>query len=249
MQEERLVQMAKQRFERDLHTEAYKSVHADAEHLEALLDMMEIREGKAYLDLGTGNGYVAFELARRFPDVSVTGADITDKAIAENIRIAHEKKLSNIQFTGYQGGELPFGDASFHGIISRYAFHHFPYAELSIAEMSRILEPGGFVLFADPLTDENDTVGFIDRLQALKGDGHVHFYQTGEILALFKKAGFKAEKHFLTQLSFSRTLHPEYMALLDKTPSDVLQCYHLSIQGEHVVITVPVCNVIFRKSA
>lgn len=249
MHEEHIVQMAKQRFEHEVHTDAYKTVHADANHLESLLNMMEIQEGKSYLDIGTGNGYLAFELATRYPHITVTGVDITDRAMVTNTQIAREKNLTNVHFDTYQGITFPFHDASFFGIISRYALHHFPKIEVSVTEMYRMVEPHGVVILADPLTYEADTVRFVDQFQALKRDGHVCFYQTTELIDFFENAGFMTEKHFLTQVTYSRELNAEYTTLFDNTPSDMLKRYHITIQGEQVFITVRVFNVMFRKPA
>ncbi len=247
-QENEIIRMAKQRFEYEVHTDAYKTVHADADHLESLLTMMEIREGKTYLDVGTGNGYIAFELSSRFHHISVKGVDITDSVMMTNTKIAEEKNLDNLHFEHYSGITFPFQDASFAGIISRYALHHFPQIETSIAEMYRIAESHGYVLIADPVTYDDDTVGFVDHFQALKRDGHVCFYTTAEFTTLFEQAGFTKEHHMFTQVTYPRTLNAEYTMLLDRTPPDILQRYHITIKDEQVLITVSVFNGLFRKT-
>ena len=60
-------------------------------------------KGKRYLDLGTGNGYVAFEMAKQNSDVFVTGIDIVVKAVEVNNQKAKIEEYHNLNFVGYQG--------------------------------------------------------------------------------------------------------------------------------------------------
>lgn len=53
-----------------------------------------IDEGMKLLDLGTGIGYFAFAIAEKNPHVHVTGLDIVEEALKENIKRAEEKDIS-----------------------------------------------------------------------------------------------------------------------------------------------------------
>ena len=176
MEKERIVEQARLGFDPILHTEEYRRVHGDASHLETLLHFMGVRPEKRYLDLGTGNGYLAFELARRSPAIEVTGIDIAIQAIRRNRELQREQGIGNLDFLSYDGIRLPFPDGLFDGAISRYAFHHFPDPAASVQELYRITGSQGFVIISDPMTHEEDTAGFIDHWQRIKADGHVHFY-------------------------------------------------------------------------
>ena len=54
----KIVEKARHGFETDLFAEDYAQIHSDEGHLAALLNLCQIRHGKRYLDLGTGNGYI-----------------------------------------------------------------------------------------------------------------------------------------------------------------------------------------------
>lgn len=247
MTEYEIVRMAKERFDRELHTPRYRKIHADADHLERLIQLMEIRPQEHYIDLGTGNGYIAFELARRFPEVIITGVDIADNAIAQNQQIARENGLEHVTFQTYGGMQLPFADACCYGVVSRYAFHHFPNPRLSAREIARILQARGYFVLADPVGNDEDTVGFIDRFQQLQSDGHVCFYKHTEIIHMFSEAGFAAEEQFFSFVTYPRTLHDGYFELLEQTPQDILDCYHIDIRDQEAFITVKIANTRFRK--
>src|SRR5512143_1726752 len=181
MKTHEIIEQARQSFDKELHTAGYSDIHAASTHLEALLQMIDIQPHKHYLDLGTGNGYIAFEFASRFPSLVVTGLDIAADSIQVNQSIQRERGLDNLDFRAYDGLGLPFTDASYWGVISRYAFHHFPDAMFSVQELQRIIEPQGFVIISDPITHDEDTANFIDQFQQLKPDGHVHFCKSDEL--------------------------------------------------------------------
>ena len=185
-----IIHQARQRFDSELHTDEYRRIHADDMHLNALMNMLEIQPGKKYMDLGTGNGYLAFEMANRFPNIQIIGVDIAREAIRQNQNLQRERQLDHLEFMAYDGICFPIDDASYTGIISSYAFHHFPDPVKSIQELYRILELHGIVIISDPKIYDEDENDFIDQFQKLKPDGHVHFYREAELDKLFLEIGF-----------------------------------------------------------
>lgn len=248
MEPREIIEQARRSFDKALHSDAYQAVLADAAHLEDLLALVEVRPGKRYLDLGTGNGYIAFELASRFPSLSVTGLDIAANSIKVNQEIQQKKGLTNLDFVAYDGIGLPFPDGMFWGAISRYAFHHFPDAELTVRELHRVVEAQGFVIISDAVTHEGDNEGFIDRFQRLKPDGHVHYYRPQEMDALFRKHGFEREKHFMSTISAPLQLNDAHLRLLDETPAAMLEKYCIEVGENAVLVTLEVQNVLYRKA-
>ncbi len=242
-----IVRKAKERFGRELLTPGYSQLISDDEHLAALLKACEVLPGKSYLDIGTGSGYVAFELARQHPAASVAGIDIVEEAIAADNRKAQETHAHNLRFASFAGTQLPFDDGAFHGAISRYAFHHFPLPDLSAREIYRILEPGGWCVIADPQADEADDVDFINGFGGLRDDGHVRYYREPVMVELFEKAGFTAERRFYSDMTFPRPMDGRYERLLVQTAARVLELYKVRVEGDQVYVTVQIMNIGFRK--
>ncbi len=242
-----IVRKAKKRFGRELLTPGYSRLISDAEHLANLLKVCDVLPGKSYLDIGTGSGYVAFELARQHPAASVAGIDIVEEAIAANNQKAQEAHAHNLRFTSFGGIQLPFSDGSFYGAISRYAFHHFPLPNLSAREIYRVLEPGGWCVIADPQADEGDDVDFINGFGALRDDGHVRYYREPALVELFEKAGFTVERKFRSTMTFPRPMGGRYERLLAQTAARVLELYRVRVEGDQVYVTVRIMNIGFRK--
>lgn len=95
-----------------------------------VIEMLPLRRDMNILDLGTGNGFLAFPFAE-LPGSSVTGLDILPKTIERNRAKAQAEGLTNLSFVCYDGGEFPFGPADLissfpvlHCIICRISYTH-----------------------------------------------------------------------------------------------------------------------------
>jgi ubiquinone/menaquinone biosynthesis C-methylase UbiE len=242
-----LVRNARDRFNRELHGAEYRRIHSDDDQLRTLIDLLGLEAGNTVLDLGTGAGYVAFEIGRRYPECGVIGTDVADIAIAANIEKKEKERISNVDFRVCSGTTLPFDDVNFSGVITRYAFHHFPEPEVSVAEMNRILRRNGRVVVSDPVPFDADTQDFIDEFQRLRPDGHMRFYRTTELDQLFAGYGLQRVGGFSSQISYPRPMDPRYQALLKRTPSSVLSEYRVRVVEGQIWVTVDVANSAFQK--
>lgn len=246
--ENQIVREARNRFDPELHTEGYKSIHGDDSQLDSLIQLADVKDHGIYYDLGTGNGYVGFEIVKRYKNSSVVGIDITIDSIAKNKEIAESEGFKNIDFINFDGINLPFDNLYFDGGVSRYALHHFPDIEQSIKEIRRVTKNNGFFILSDPKTYDDDNQNFVDRFQKLKPDGHVHFYQEGEIDSLFQKHGFIKVNSFRSFITYPRDIDERYQSLLDNESKEIIKKYRIKIEEHQVFITVECMNTCYLKS-
>lgn len=104
-----------------------------------------IASGESVLDVGTGTGVVAITAARA--GARVTGLDLTPALLEqarENARIAQK----DIVWTEGDAEQLPYPDASFDVVVSQFGHMFAPRPDVAVAEMRRVLKPGGRVAFA-----------------------------------------------------------------------------------------------------
>ena len=242
-----LVSSARDHFNRELHGAKYRRIHSDDDQLRALIDLLAVEEGTTILDLGTGAGYVAFEISRHHPGCRIVGVDIANIAVSANAERKGKEEIPNLDFCVYGGTTLPFGDASFGGVVSRYAFHHFPEPELSVAEMSRVLRRSGLAVVSDPVPLDADMEGFIDEFQRLQPDGHMRFQRPTELDKLFATCGLQRLDGFVSQISYPRPMDQRYQALLERTSSALLSQYRIRVVEALVWVTVDVANSVFQK--
>ena len=100
------------------------------------------RPGMRALDLACGTGDIAFTLAARGADV--VGLDITHRML----QLARAKGRA-AQFVTGDMLALPFGDEAFDLVTTGYGLRNVPDIPRAIAEMQRVLKPGGILLSLD----------------------------------------------------------------------------------------------------
>jgi ubiquinone/menaquinone biosynthesis C-methylase UbiE len=121
---------------------------------EVAIAKANLRPDMVVADVGTGTGYVATGLA---PLVQkVYGVD----ASAEMLRVAEENMcrqgLTNVEFKVGDGLNLPFEDNSLDAVFANMYLHHIEEPPLAIAEMVRVLKPGGVLVITDEDEHEHE---------------------------------------------------------------------------------------------
>jgi SAM-dependent methyltransferase len=104
-----------------------------------------IQPGQRVLDVACGTGVVAVTAARH--GAFVTGLDLTP-ALLERAR--HNSAVAEVDVAWHEGDveALPFPDESFDVVVSQYGHIFAPRPEVAVAEMLRVLKPGGTIAFA-----------------------------------------------------------------------------------------------------
>jgi ubiquinone/menaquinone biosynthesis C-methylase UbiE len=96
--------------------------------------------GKKVLDVGSGNGYVLSKYAKE--GAEVYGVDITSAAIA-----LCQQRFALLDLHGHfevaNAERLPFEDETFDCVCSMGVLHHTPDTAAAVAEIFRVLKPGG----------------------------------------------------------------------------------------------------------
>jgi ubiquinone/menaquinone biosynthesis C-methylase UbiE len=102
---------------------------------EAALERIDGQVARA-LDVGTGTGRGAIEIAKRFPDAEVVGVDVAPAMLAEARKVAPD-----IRFVEGDASKLPFGDNEFDVVAHA---NMIPFLD----ETARVLRPGGWTVFS-----------------------------------------------------------------------------------------------------
>jgi ubiquinone/menaquinone biosynthesis C-methylase UbiE len=126
------------------------------------------------LDVGTGTAQIPIELGRQSAHMQVVGIDLAAHmlALAEaNIRQAGMADRVGVQRCDAK--QMPFASGSYAAVISNSIIHHIPEPVLVMAEMVRVLQPGGGLFVRDLLrpADEASLKRFV---QTYAGDANQH---------------------------------------------------------------------------
>ena len=164
------------------------AVHAQGKDLQRLAQLLEPHADARLLDLGCGAGHASFTAAARV--AQVVAYDLSAQMLAVVEQAAAEKGLSNIQLQQGVAESLPFEDASFDLVISRYSAHHWHDVGQALREVKRVLKPGGRAIFMDVVSPGHPLLDtYLQTVEVLRDTSHVRNYAPGEWLALLTEAG------------------------------------------------------------
>ncbi|MBU6334355.1 MAG: methyltransferase domain-containing protein [Chloroflexi bacterium] len=170
---------------------ATSAVHAAGADLAALVAALPAHAGVA-LDIGCGPGHTALAIARHV--AAVVAIDLSEAMLAQARLLAQQRGITAVRFERGDAGHLPFDDASFDVVTSRYSAHHFPDPLQVLREVARVLRPGGCLLLSDVVAPPllvADTV--LNAVEVLRDPSHVRDHTTSQWLTLCAAAGLPAD--------------------------------------------------------
>lgn len=109
----------------------------------AMVDAVAVSHPGSVLDVATGPGGVAVQLAQR-TGAHVTGVDLTPEMLRQAARTVVRRRLpGRIALVQARGEQLPFPDATFDACTFTYLLRYVTDPGATVAELSRVVKPGG----------------------------------------------------------------------------------------------------------
>jgi SAM-dependent methyltransferase len=189
--------------------------------------------GDRLLDLGTGGGRHAFEAMRRGAFVTALDADRKEVGEAAGMIHAMVSEDAATRAAGGDGGgvcgdalHLPFPDGAFDRVIAAEVLEHIPDDETAMAELARVLRPGGTMAVTVPrFGPEWVNWKLSDDYHNTPG-GHVRIYRYGELVERLRQAGLADYAHH-----HAHALHSPYWWL--KCAVGVRKDRHPAVRAYH----------------
>ena len=155
-----------------------------AETLERLTQLLDLSGDERALDVGTGAGALALGLASLVQ--GVIGVDIVPELLEE----AKKRAPVNVEFANGDAYELPFPSDAFDLVSTARTLHHVQRPELVLAEMNRVLRPGGTMLVVDQLAP-NDPLAAIElnRFERARDESTSRILADVDLRGLFDSNG------------------------------------------------------------
>jgi ubiquinone/menaquinone biosynthesis C-methylase UbiE len=200
----------------------HSAVHSQGADLQRLALWREGDNHARLLDLGCGAGHASFAAATHVG--SVVSYDLSEQMLETVAQEAARRELHHIQTQQGVAESLPFADASFDVVISRYSAHHWHDVPGALREIHRVLKPTGKLIIMDMASSGRPVLDiYLQTVEMLRDPSHVRNYSQGEWLAMANSRGFR-----VVQLQADR-LHLEFASWVArmKTPTVLQQAIRM----------------------
>lgn len=162
-----------------------------------LAETLEHCEAESILEVGCGDGSILRHLADAQPRAErLVGVDVKDPSLHVSADLLNKPKFEWITAPGH---ELPFEDGSFDLVVIAHVLHHLePHRiDATLAEMLRVLRPGGMFLIYEMFRDgQSDSQishvryhHWIAEIDRLTGVSHHPTFQRSELLRIVGSLG------------------------------------------------------------
>lgn len=150
------------------------------------LRRLALRPGERLLDMGCGTGELVARIHQLSPAVRIFGADLAPAML----RQASEKVTRAAALIAADAVRLPFAAAVFDVVVSSSSFHYWPSPEAGLAEIQRVLRPGGRLVITD-WCDDYLACRVCDITLRLIDPAHHRAYGTRACDRMLRDAGFR----------------------------------------------------------
>ena len=146
--------------------------------------------------------------------------------------------------------QLPFPDASFDIVASRYSAHHYPRPSAALREFARVLRPSGVFLLVDVVSPDDPTQDtFLNAIELLRDPSHVRDHSVAQWHTMLTSAGFTSEllgmwdlrlefESWVARMRTPPLAVSQLRALLDGAPREVRVA--MSIAADDYSFNIPV---------
>lgn len=162
--------------------------------LDWMIKELDPQPDDAVLDIAAGTGHIARPLAAKTR--YVVALDLTPEMLRRGKAEADAASIHNILFELGDAAHLPYLDASFDLVTSRFAVHHFEDPQLQLVEMVRVCRPGGRVGIIDMVvTSEPAIAQEHNRLERLRDQTHTEALSFEGLTSLLGQLGAPVARH------------------------------------------------------
>jgi len=224
--------------------------HAAGKSLERLVALTSPQKNWHALDVATGGGHVAYTFAPHLARMWAT--DITQEMLHMVEGEAAKRGLANIRTAYAKAEALPFEDESFDLVTCRIAPHHFDSIPEFLAEVRRVLKPGGLFALVDNVVPPGSVGDYVNAFERLRDPSHLRAWTMDEWRDALRVAGLRTthEEQIYKTMEFKSwaarydaTMQALLRAMLSQVTPEVKAT--LDPQGSGAELTFRLCEGLF----
>ena len=179
-------------FTRQAETFSASAAITDAALTQRFVDALGEAARGSVLDVACGPGILSAAIAKSAREV--VAFDLTPEMLKKAAQRCKEAGLANVSFREGNAAELPFADAAFDAVVTRLSVHHFDQPGRVMAEIFRVLRPGGRFVVADVISSEQPAESELQNaIEILRDPSHVRMLPGSELSSLVRSAGLAIE--------------------------------------------------------
>ena len=220
--------------------------------------LLGVGEGQHILDVGCGGGRHSWGVYSQF-DCQVCALDLGENDLKKTryvLGVVEDERQRSGKWVAIQGDamRLPLREASFDRVICSEVLEHVHDDRQSVAELVRVLKPGGLLAVSVPTYLTESIYWRISKEYCNNSGGHIRKYKVTEITDLLRQSNLH-----IYDIRHKHALHSVYWLLrclfgIKKEKALIPSLYHkflvwdLKARTRPVRLLDDVCNRIFPKS-
>lgn len=177
------------------------------------------------LEIGCGTGQLTWGLAKRLPFTSVHACDISHGFLNHLRKDLENIPGRDVNYYLCDANNLPFRENTFDLVVGHSVLHHFIHYEKVIANVQKLLRPGGRAIFYEPIIQGKILVAFFGELM-IRTEANTGF-------GVLDEEDVKKIKHMNRHILKSRWLKNNEAALMkmeDKYIFDILELEKMALE-------------------